>query len=68
MIYGIPKTPPTNLDAREEGVEHSLTREQWMVGGKFFGDGSHLTHGPNLQHAKFGFLPIELHLQDGVRD
>jgi hypothetical protein len=43
----------TTLDSGEEGIEDTLTSSEGVVTRKLFGDGSWVTHGPEVRHFDF---------------
>ena len=56
----------TTLDTWEQGVKHTLAREEWVRCGLLLGDGSGRTDRPELHHLVLGRLALELGLEDDV--
>jgi hypothetical protein len=56
----------TTLDAREQGIENTLTSEERVVRSKLLGARTRSSDGPNLHHGVVGLLAVEFDSDDGV--
>lgn len=53
-------------DAREKGIQHSLSGQQRVIGRQLLCDGSDLSDGPHLDHGELLLQPLELQLHHHV--
>lgn len=58
----------TTLDAREEGVEDTLSGEERHIGGDLLRGRAGSSHGPELAHGVLRLLSLEVELDDDVVD
>lgn len=57
-------TDGATLNTREQRVQHSLSDNEWCVGGLLVGHRSGHTHRPDLHHAVLRLLALELDFQE----